>query len=45
MAETNAILTWTLVSECPIPKDVNDLLDVRRFDKLIAEAVLQAKPE
>lgn len=26
MAETNAILSWTLVSECPIPQDVNDLL-------------------
>lgn len=26
MAETNAILAWTLVSECPIPGDVNDLL-------------------
>lgn len=26
MAETNAILSWTLVSECPIPQDVNDIL-------------------
>ncbi|WP_346898656.1 PH domain-containing protein [Clostridium sp. UBA7503] len=26
MAETQGILTWTLVSECPIPNDVNDLL-------------------
>ncbi|PTQ85184.1 PH (Pleckstrin Homology) domain-containing protein [Trichococcus patagoniensis] len=26
MAETSAILAWTLVSECPIPEDVNDLL-------------------
>lgn len=26
MAETNAILAWTLISECPIPEDVNDLL-------------------
>jgi hypothetical protein len=26
MAETSAILAWTLVSECPIPDDVNDLL-------------------
>ena len=26
MAETGSILTWTLVSECPIPNDVNDLL-------------------
>ncbi len=26
MAETQCILTWTLVSECPIPNDVNDLL-------------------
>ncbi|WP_319466517.1 PH domain-containing protein [uncultured Trichococcus sp.] len=26
MAETNAILAWTLVSECAIPGDVNDLL-------------------
>ncbi|MFR1708242.1 MAG: PH domain-containing protein [Clostridium sp.] len=26
MAETQSILTWTLVSECPIPNDVNDLL-------------------
>jgi len=24
--ETNAILAWTLVSECPIPQDVNDIL-------------------
>lgn len=24
--ETGAILTWTLVSECPIPADVEDLL-------------------
>lgn len=26
MAETNAILAWTLVSECPIPDDVNEVL-------------------
>jgi hypothetical protein len=26
LAETNAILAWTLVSECPIPGDVNELL-------------------
>lgn len=26
MAETQDILSWTLVAECPIPKDVNDLL-------------------
>lgn len=26
MAETNGILAWTLVSECPIPGDVNELL-------------------
>jgi hypothetical protein len=26
MAETNGILAWTLVSECPIPGDVNNLL-------------------
>lgn len=26
MPETDNILTWTLVSECPIPNDVNDLL-------------------
>lgn len=26
MAETNAILAWTLVSECSIPGDVNELL-------------------
>ncbi|MBW8381646.1 MAG: PH domain-containing protein [Youngiibacter sp.] len=26
MAETGSILTWTLVSECPIPDDVNNLL-------------------
>jgi hypothetical protein len=26
MAETQSILSWTLVSECPIPNDVNDLL-------------------
>jgi len=26
MAETQSILTWTLVSECPVPNDVNDLL-------------------
>ena len=26
MAETAGILGWTLVSECPIPGDVNDLL-------------------
>lgn len=26
MAETAVMLSWTLVSECPIPGDVNDLL-------------------
>ena len=26
MAEISSSLTWTLVSECPIPKDVNELL-------------------
>jgi len=26
VAETNGILAWTLVSECPIPGDVNELL-------------------
>lgn len=26
MAETSSILAWTLVSECPIPNDVNELL-------------------
>jgi len=26
MAETGNILTWTLISECPIPNDVSDLL-------------------
>lgn len=26
MAETQAILAWTFISECPIPKDVDDLL-------------------
>lgn len=26
MSETDNILTWTLVSECPIPNDVTDLL-------------------
>jgi hypothetical protein len=26
MTETSGILAWTLVSECPIPEDVNDLL-------------------
>lgn len=26
MAETGSILTWTLISECPIPNDVNNLL-------------------
>ena len=26
MAETSGILAWTLVSECPIPGDVNELL-------------------
>jgi hypothetical protein len=26
MAETTNILAWTLISECPIPNDVNDLL-------------------
>lgn len=24
--ETDKILSWTLISECPIPSDVNDLL-------------------
>jgi hypothetical protein len=24
--ETGAILAWTLVSECPIPEDVNEVL-------------------
>ena len=24
--ETKAILTWTLVSECPIPQDVENIL-------------------
>lgn len=28
MAETDNILAWTLVSECPIPDDLNDLLVV-----------------
>lgn len=28
MAETGSILTWTLISECPIPNDVNSLLVV-----------------
>jgi hypothetical protein len=26
MAETSDILAWTLVAECPIPSDVDDLL-------------------
>ncbi len=26
MAETQGILTWTLIAECPIPDDVTDLL-------------------
>jgi hypothetical protein len=26
MAETDNILAWTLISECPIPDDVKDLL-------------------
>lgn len=26
MAETGAILAWTLLSECPIPGDVNEIL-------------------
>ncbi len=26
MADTNSILAWTLVAECPIPDDVNDLM-------------------
>lgn len=26
MAETQSILAWTLISECPIPNDVQDLL-------------------
>ena len=26
MAETAKILSWTLISECPIPSDVDDLL-------------------
>ncbi|MCM3054088.1 PH domain-containing protein [Caldibacillus thermoamylovorans] len=26
MAETQAILEWTLISECPIPNDVQDIL-------------------
>ncbi len=26
MAETQGILVWTLIAECPIPKDVSDLL-------------------
>lgn len=26
MAETAPILAWTLISECPIPNDVNELL-------------------
>lgn len=26
MAETDNILAWTLISECPIPNDVTDLL-------------------
>ncbi len=26
MAETESILAWTLVAECPIPNDIDDLL-------------------
>lgn len=26
MAETGGILQWTLIAECPIPNDVNDIL-------------------
>jgi hypothetical protein len=26
MPETQGILAWTLVAECPIPNDINDLL-------------------
>lgn len=26
MAETNSTLAWTLIAECPIPEDVNDLM-------------------
>jgi len=26
LAETNTLLAWTLVSECAIPGDVNELL-------------------
>lgn len=26
MAETASILAWTLLAECPIPNDINDLL-------------------
>ncbi len=26
MTETSGILAWTLVSECPIPEDINNLL-------------------
>jgi len=26
MAESNNILSWTLIAECPIPSDVKDLL-------------------
>ena len=26
MAETDTITSWTLISECPIPDDVNELL-------------------
>jgi hypothetical protein len=26
MVETGAILSWTLVSECPVPDDVNEVL-------------------
>lgn len=26
MADTQSILAWTLVAECPIPNDVNELL-------------------
>ncbi|MGF7049658.1 hypothetical protein J2T13_004179 [Paenibacillus sp. DS2015] len=26
MAATQSVLEWTLVSECPIPQDVNDIL-------------------
>jgi hypothetical protein len=26
MAETRGVLSWTLISECPIPDDIQDLL-------------------